>query len=274
MTASAHSGSPGPGRLDHLHVVGQAAGQRAGAVVLEVLPDHGRVGDRGERGGQLRVPRLGHEQAVELAVQLDDRGQVLAVAGPAHRAHLPGQPGQLVQLGPGQPGHRLADRVRLEPEPDLEDLPQLGGAPRGHPGAAVRAQLDQPLGGQPGQRLADRGPAHRQLPGQVDLADPGAGRDPPGQDALPDDVSGLLSSLSHGAPWARGRRDADCMQYWRRPAWERKTRPANAVILTPDSQNPSVQPYVACNPCRWSKLPRGTGCRTSGRSCPPRPSSS
>ena len=48
----------------------------------------------------------------------------------------------------------------------------LGGAE-----AAVGQELGEPLAGQPAQRLADRRAGDPELLGELDLAEPGAGRD-------------------------------------------------------------------------------------------------
>jgi len=229
MTASAHSGSRARAASTILPVMRQAAGQRAGTVVLEVLPDHGRVGHRGERRGQLRVACLGHEQAVELAVQVDDRGQVLAVAVPPARAHPPGQQGQLVQLRRGQPGHRLAERRTARAGAGPRRSPAARRCSTRSPGRRGSGSARPALGGQPGQRSRIGVRLTDSCRARTASADPGAGRDPPGQDALPDDVSGLLRSLSHGAPGSgrRGTRIACILTAARQ---ERKTRLSDQLI--------------------------------------------
>ena len=69
-----------------------------------------------------------------------------------------------------------AGQLRLQRGAQVEDALELGDGPGGDAGAAVGDDLDQALGGQPAQRLADRGAADAEALGELDLAQPGPGR--------------------------------------------------------------------------------------------------
>ena len=128
-----------PGRRHHLDVVRQAAGQCRRRVVVEVLVDHRRVGDGEQRRGQRRVGR-----PVDEAVRWNCRFRCTI---PSRSWPRPGFPSasmrvrkivQVVQVGIGEPRDGQADRVRLQSQPQLEDLFQVLVRPPGHPRAAVR----------------------------------------------------------------------------------------------------------------------------------------
>ena len=74
------------------------------------------------------------------------------------------------------------DRGGIQREPDLEELPCLGGADRGDAGVFVVVEFDQSFAAEPADRFPQRGDAHPQLVGELVLGQPGAGRKFAGQD--------------------------------------------------------------------------------------------
>ena len=105
-------------------------------------------------------------------------------AGSADLEHAVREVVELGDVGGGGVRDGEAGELRLEGGAQVEDALELGDGPGGDAGAAVGHDLDQALGGEPGQRLADRGAADAQPLGELDLTQPGPGRELRAQDQL------------------------------------------------------------------------------------------
>ena len=179
----------------------------------------------------------GDQPVVEGPVQRDERVEVLLRAGSADLEHAVREVVELGDVGGGGVRDGEAGELRLEGGAQVEDALELGDGPGGDAGAAVGHDLDQALGGEPGQRLADRGAADAQPLGELDLAQPGPGRElarPGSGRAAPASArsADVRDRVTRHTPWqivckpradrfqeATGRRKFRVTAYKRGPAW-------------------------------------------------------
>ncbi|GAA1686557.1 hypothetical protein GCM10009830_37550 [Glycomyces endophyticus] len=137
-----------------------------------------------------RVPRGGHEFAVERGVRLGAR---LGVGAGDHALLEPAQ-----VRGPGVGGGE-ARRDRFEARAHVEQVRDVLRGGDGDDAALAGDRGDEPVGGEPLERLAQRDAGDLELGGEVALDEARARAQPDGDDALAKRPVDLLGS-AHVAP--------------------------------------------------------------------------